>query len=104
MFNPTDPRAYVAAPAGAADALADAVAALLDAGYLVATATAAAPADADDLVALVADDMDAARAADVVVTLPGAEDFPEPVYAALHGVPVVTLADVPAYLRRLPTA
>ncbi|MEU5903603.1 hypothetical protein [Micromonospora sp. NPDC047527] len=104
MFNPTDPRVYIAAPAEAADGLGAAVAALLDAGYLVVTATDADPADADDLVALVADDMDAARAADVVVTLPGAEDFPEPVYAALHGVPVVTLADVLANLRRLPTA
>ncbi|MCG5450815.1 hypothetical protein [Micromonospora hortensis] len=94
MFNPTDPRAYVAAPAGAADALAAAVSALLDAGYLVATATADDPANADDLVALVADDMDTARAADFVVVLPGAEDFPEVVYAALHGVPVVALGDV----------
>ncbi|MFI7203985.1 hypothetical protein [Micromonospora aurantiaca (nom. illeg.)] len=42
---------------------------------------------------VVADDMDAARAADAVVTLPGAESFPEPVYAALFGVPVVTLAE-----------
>ncbi|MEU8253235.1 hypothetical protein AB0C06_03060 [Micromonospora inaquosa] len=88
----------------AADALAAAVAALLDAGYLVVTATATDPADADDLVALVAGDMDAARAADVLVILPGAEEFPEPVYAALHGVPVVALADVPAYLRRLAVA
>ncbi|MET7705737.1 hypothetical protein [Micromonospora sp. NPDC005413] len=71
---------------------------------MVTTATAADPADADDLVALVADDMDAARAADVVVILPEAEDFPEPVYAVLFGVPVVTLADVPAYLRRLAVA
>ncbi|MET8250506.1 hypothetical protein [Micromonospora sp. NPDC005197] len=80
------------------------MAALLDAGYLVVTATATDPADADDLVALVADDMDAARAADVVVILPGAEGFAEPVYAALHGVPVVALADVSAYLRRLAVA
>ncbi|MEV1331682.1 hypothetical protein AB0J20_19155 [Micromonospora costi] len=41
-----------------------------------------------------ADDLDAARSADAVVTLPGAEEFPEPIYAALYGVPVVTLADV----------
>ncbi|MEU1641408.1 hypothetical protein ABZ427_00365 [Micromonospora zamorensis] len=84
---------YIAAPARCVAELAAAAAALLAAGFLVAWATAADPADADDLVALVADDMDAARAADFVVVLPGAEDFPEVVYAALHRVPVVALAD-----------
>jgi hypothetical protein len=87
------PRAYVAAPARATAALAAAVAALVAAGFLVTTATAAETVGGDDLFAVVADDLDAVRAADAVVTLPGAEDFPEPVYAALYGVPVVTLAD-----------
>ncbi|MCZ7421647.1 MULTISPECIES: hypothetical protein [unclassified Micromonospora] len=86
-------RLYIAAPALATAALSAAVAALLAAGFLVTTATEAAPVDADELLAVMAEDMDAARAADAVVTLPGAEDFPEPVYAALFSVPVVTLAD-----------
>ncbi|WP_433530751.1 hypothetical protein ACQPYA_00985 [Micromonospora sp. CA-263727] len=89
MSHPT--RLYVAAPALATAALTAAVAALLAAGYLVTTATEAAPVDANDLLDVTAHDMDAARAADAVVTLPGAEDFPEPVYAALFGVPVFTL-------------
>ncbi|MDT0532643.1 MULTISPECIES: hypothetical protein [Micromonospora] len=88
------PTAYLAAPAHSATALAAAVVALLAAGWLVTTATVADTIDVDDLVAVMADDLDAARTADVVVTLPGAEAFPEPVYAALHGVPVVALADV----------
>ncbi|MEU7171285.1 hypothetical protein ABZ949_07325 [Micromonospora tulbaghiae] len=91
--NSTQPRAYVAAPAHSAAALAAATAALIAAGFLVTSATAADTIDADDLVSVVADDMDAARAADTVVTLPGSEGFPEPVYAALFGVPVVTLAE-----------
>lgn len=43
--------------------------------------------------------MDAARAADAVVILPGAEDAPEAVYAALFGVPVVSLVDALALTR-----
>lgn len=61
MSNPIRPRAYVPGPAQATADLADALAALVAAGYLVTTATAADTADPD---ALVADDMDAARAAD----------------------------------------
>ncbi|SBT41411.1 hypothetical protein [Micromonospora auratinigra] len=96
--NPTQPRAYITAPTQAAAALAAALAAaaaaLAAAGFLVTPATAAETVDADDLVAVVAEDMDAARAADAVVTLPGAEGLPEGVYAALYAVPVVTLAEV----------
>ncbi|MBQ0893436.1 hypothetical protein KBX37_10065 [Micromonospora sp. U56] len=95
----TAPTAYVAAPARSTAALAAAVAALLAAGFLVTTATAAETVDADDLLAVVADDLDAARAADAVVTLPGAENLAEPVIAALYGVPVVTLADALAGAR-----
>ncbi|MGK5522644.1 hypothetical protein ACSNN9_25250 [Micromonospora sp. URMC 107] len=91
MSNPI--RLYVAAPALSAAALAAATAALLAAGFLVTSATIADTVDPDDLLAVVADDLAAARAADAVVALPGAEDFPEPVYAALHGVPALTLAD-----------
>ncbi|MET8062573.1 hypothetical protein ACFYON_17435 [Micromonospora sp. NPDC005686] len=43
--------------------------------------------------------MDAARTADVVVILPGAEDSPEAVYAALFGVPVLSLGDALAVTR-----
>ncbi|MFI2648699.1 hypothetical protein [Micromonospora fulviviridis] len=81
------------APTHALAALAAATAALIAAGFLITSGTAAETIDADDLVAVVAEDMDAARAADAVVTLPGAEGFPEPVYAALFGVPVVSLAE-----------
>ncbi|MBM0239201.1 hypothetical protein JNW88_22385 [Micromonospora sp. ATA32] len=99
MRHPIRPRAYVAGPALATRELAAAVDVLATAGYLVTSATATDPGDPDALVADVADDLDAARAADVVVTLPSAEDFPEPVYAALFGVPVVTLGEALAVAR-----
>ena len=86
------PTAYIAAPARSA-ALAAATAALIAAGFLVTSATAADTIDADDLVSVVADDLDAVAAADALVTVGDCSALFEPVIADLYGVPVVTLAE-----------
>ncbi|MFG2056471.1 hypothetical protein ACGFI9_20855 [Micromonospora sp. NPDC048930] len=90
--NPT--RLYLAAPTRSAAALATATAALIAAGFLVTSATVADTRDADDLVSVVADDLDAVAAADALVTVGDCSALFEPVIAEMCGVPVVTLADV----------
>ncbi|MCW3813707.1 hypothetical protein ONA91_04440 [Micromonospora sp. DR5-3] len=95
--NPT--RLYLAAAAHSAAELAAATAALLAAGFLVTSATVADTIDPDDLVSVVADDLNAVASADALVTVGDCAALFEPVTAELYGVPIATLAEALAVTR-----
>ncbi|MFG3715834.1 hypothetical protein [Micromonospora sp. NPDC047730] len=57
------------------------------------------PVDADDLLSVVGDDLEALASADVVVTLPGSESLWEFTIAGTLGVPVIPVAAFVAELK-----